>query len=269
MDTKRTVAAYYDQYDEKQRLTQFEGRLEWVRTCEIIGRYLQGGGSTIADIGGAAGAYSFWLQALGNQVHLLDLSEKNLSDARQHAEEQGVALASMCLGDACALPWADHSFDHCLLMGPLYHLLEPEQRLLALSEAKRVTKPGGLLFCAAISRWASLVCAFTDGIWNDPDYLTIVRGDLADGRHVNNTDKSYFTTAYLHDPKELRQEIEVAGLTCQALLSVEGIAWATPGFNEQWDNPAYREVVLEMARRTEADPAIMGVSAHFLAVARR
>ena len=38
------------------------------------------------------------------------------------------------------------SADLTLLLGPLYHLIGDEEKLKALLEAKRVTKPGGLIF---------------------------------------------------------------------------------------------------------------------------
>ncbi len=43
-----------------------------------------------------------------------------------------------------------------LLLGPLYHLIDRADRMTALGEALRVLRPGGVLFAAAISRWASL-----------------------------------------------------------------------------------------------------------------
>jgi len=47
------------------------------------------------------------------------------------------------------------SADVVLLLGPLYHLTDSAHRALALHEVVRVLKPGGWLFAAAISRWAS------------------------------------------------------------------------------------------------------------------
>ena len=40
------------------------------------------------------------------------------------------------------------SADVTLLLGPLYHLIGDEEKLKALTEAKRVTKPDGLIFVA-------------------------------------------------------------------------------------------------------------------------
>jgi ubiquinone/menaquinone biosynthesis C-methylase UbiE len=41
-----------------------------------------------------------------------------------------------------------NNFDMTLLFGPMYHLLNFEDKVKALSEAKRVTKPGGIILVA-------------------------------------------------------------------------------------------------------------------------
>lgn len=50
---------------------------------------------------------------------------------------------ALVLGDACALPFADHSFDLVFSITLLHHLGEEEISRL-LSEVKRVLRPGGL-----------------------------------------------------------------------------------------------------------------------------
>ena len=42
-----------------------------------------------------------------------------------------------------------------LLMGPLYHLLEEQERLSALAEVERVVRPGGLVLAAFVTRYAA------------------------------------------------------------------------------------------------------------------
>ena len=43
---------------------------------------------------------------------------------------------------------SDNSFDLTMLLGPMYHLYTKEEKLQALSEAVRVTKPGGYILVA-------------------------------------------------------------------------------------------------------------------------
>ena len=50
--------------------------------------------------------------------------------------------------------FTDASFDLVLVMGPLYHLVEPSDRDRAIREALRVLAPGGLLFASFITRYA-------------------------------------------------------------------------------------------------------------------
>ena len=109
-------------------------------------------------------------------------------------------------------------------MGPLYHLTDRADRLLALREARRVVRPGGLIFAAAISRFASLFDGLVSGFLFEPQFRDIVVRDLAEGQHRNPTDRpDWFTTAYFHHPDELRQEAEDAGLQVVEVVGVEGL----------------------------------------------
>ena len=90
----------------------------------------------------------------------------------------------MSEGDARSLSWADESVDLFLLMGPLYHLIIREDRLTALSEARRVLKNGGILIVTGVNRFASLVDGLMNGYIDDPDFMTILYRDLSDGRHL-------------------------------------------------------------------------------------
>jgi hypothetical protein len=66
------VARYYAQAPEEDRLKYGAALLEEARTRELIQRYAPGPPGVVLDVGGGAGAYSFWLADLGYTVHLLD-----------------------------------------------------------------------------------------------------------------------------------------------------------------------------------------------------
>ena len=147
------IIDHYSKDDYEDKRTGLDiNRFEYERTKEIITRYLHPGVNVILDIGGATGAYSFWLAGMGYDVHLLDITPRHLELARQHSGNQGTVLASMQIGDGRLLPFKNNSADMVLLMGPLYHLTDHNDRIRCLKESKRVLKQDGRIFCAAISR---------------------------------------------------------------------------------------------------------------------
>ena len=154
MPDQKDVLEYYGANIEAERLARGAGALEFARTKEILGRFLEPR-SEIADVGGAVGHYAEWLADERHSVELLDVVPLHVDLARQRAGEP--ARFGARLGDARALPFDDGSFDAILLLGPLYHLGEARDRALALREAARVCRAGGIVFAAAISRLAPLL----------------------------------------------------------------------------------------------------------------
>jgi ubiquinone/menaquinone biosynthesis C-methylase UbiE len=263
------ILSYYARAGEAARLVEGAGQIELTRTQEIILRRLPPGRSIVLDVGGGPGIYACWLAGLGHEVHLIDASELHVEQARTASARLGCALASARVGDARQLEQPDGSAQAVLLLGPLYHLTEERDRLSALGEARRVLAPGGLLFAAGISRFASLFDGLLHGLTRDPAYVAIVERDLADGQHRNPTPEDYFTTAYFHLPHELTSEVARAGLTVLELLGVEGPGWLVPDLKSRWSDDRERELLLWAARVVEHEPTLLGLSPHLLVVARR
>ena len=143
-DSLRRVVGHYDGIDESSRLRSGWFQLEQARTQELILRHLPPPPAKVLDIGGGAGAYACWLAARGYQVHLSDPVAKHVEQARAASLRQPAhPLASAEVGDARHLAQPDSSADAVLLLGPLYHLVEREERLACLREARRVLRPGG------------------------------------------------------------------------------------------------------------------------------
>jgi len=137
--------------------------------------------------------------------------------------------------------------DAVLVLGPLYHLTTPADRAKALTEARRVLKPGGWLFGAVISRWASALDGLARDLLQDSRFAAIVQRDLQDGQHRNPTDRlDFFTTAYFHKPSDALKETAGAGFANARVFGIEG-----PG------------------RMVESEPALIGLSAHLLVVAQK
>jgi 2-polyprenyl-3-methyl-5-hydroxy-6-metoxy-1,4-benzoquinol methylase len=268
-DMSDTIVQYYSRFDEKNRL-QNRHSLERIRTQEIISRCLNSNKASILDIGGAAGIYSFWLAGLGHKVDLIDLTPKHIEEAKKVEQESKIRLNSMTVGNACKLPYKDDSYEIVLLMGPMYHILDKEQRIKALVEAKRVLKQNGLIFVAAISRFASMFDAFINNLIDDEDFYPIMLSDIECGKHTNPTNKlQYFTDAYFHQPSELKNEIDEAGIQCLTILPVEGLGNSIPQIENRIKNERYKQKLLTAIRKTENEPSILGVGSHFLGIGKK
>ena len=210
--------------------------------------------------------HSAWLLDDGYSVHLVDITPRHVEQAVTNLGDRGLTAER---GDARQLSSADDSFDVVLLLGPLYHLQERADRVLALREARRVATPTGLVAIAAISRYASLFDGLAREFLFEPEFRDIVQRDLVDGRHENATNRPHwFTTAFFHRPDDLAEEIEAAGLSLVELVGVEGLAGWLANLDHRWRDADDREVILQSSRAVESEPAVLGLSAHQLAVAR-
>ncbi|HEY0304458.1 MAG TPA: methyltransferase domain-containing protein [Longimicrobiales bacterium] len=262
-----TILSYYALAPEESRL---QHNLEELRTRVLVERHIPAAPADVFDVGGAAGVYAFWLAELGYRVHLVDATECLVEEARHRNESAIHKLASVRVGDARALPFEDHSADVVLMLGPLYHLTERDDRVRALREGARVLRRDGVLIAAAISRWASLLDGLKRNLISDPVFAGSLERDLVDGQHRNPTSNlEYFTTSFFHRPDELREEVLAAGLTLSGLFAVEGPAWLVPDLPTRWADDAQRELILKLVAQVEQEPELMGASAHVLAVARK
>jgi len=258
------IIEYYERGGEANRLLGGfpSGPLELERTKEIVSRYLPSSPVQILDVGGGPGTYAAWLADLGHQVHLVDPVSLHIEQARSSH-----ARITAEIGDARQLSQADESADIVLLLGPLYHLIERTDRLRALSEARRVLRPGGWVFVAGISRYAALLDLLVRlGRLHEPQVFEIVKTAVETGVFRG---QRLFTIAYFHVPQELAQEVHEAGLEMSALLNVEGPGFLVSDFEERWADPLKRNAILEAARLVESKEEMLAASSHILAVARK
>ena len=123
---------------------------------------------------------------------------------------------------------------------------------------------------AAISRFASALDGLTRALAVDPTFVLMRDRDLVDGQHRNDSGRGdYFTTAYFHRPDDLRDELADGGFLDPRVVGVEGPAWMVADFEARWAAPVLRGDMMAMGRALEAEPSVLGVSAHLLGVARR
>ena len=266
------ILRHYGAGVERERLAEGRGRLERLRSQELLIRHLPPPPAVVLDIGGGPGAYACWLADRGYEVHLVDPVPLHVEQALQaKADGRGCPLAGARVGDARRVERPSESADAVLLMGPLYHLTERADRLLALREATRVVRHGGLVFAVGISRFTSLFDGLVAGFLDDPAFARIVDRDLGEGQHRNPDDRpGYFTTAFLHHPDELQAEVREPGLAIVETVGIEGPGWWLPReFADWWDDANRRARLLAAVRAVEREPSVLGMGPHLMVVARR
>ena len=154
---------YYNKFNEEKRLDSRHGQVEFITSMKYIHKYInpniQKSEFKILDIGAGTGRYSVALANEGYDVTAVELVKYNLGILKKKNSSvkamQGNALNLKKL--------ANDTFDMTLLFGPMYHLFGFEDKITALSEAKRVTKPGGTILIAyCMNEYSVLTYAFKE-----------------------------------------------------------------------------------------------------------
>lgn len=271
-EIQEKVLTFYDQGGREQsRLLNGIGPLQFTRTKEVLQRFLPSTSAVVVDIGGGPGVYSLWLARLGYESHLVDLAPLHIEQAKEaSANQKSHPIKSFHLGDSRNLDFEDNFADVVIIHGPLYHLQQKKERLDTLSEAKRILKPGGLLFSFYIPCYASTHVGLTNGWIEDEDYFKMVKLELSTGKHVRP--KSWprlFVDAYFHRPEEIEEELVEAGFIYKEKLAIEGQGWLAKDFDLVWNNPQKKDRLLELIRITEKDPVSIGLSPHIVAISEK
>ena len=146
MNTNNYLKDFYNNYDEDGRLLTRYGMVEYITTMKYIEKYLEKG-MRILEIGAGTGRYSHTFARKGYAVDSVELIEHNIEIFKKNTfADENITITQ---GNATNLSdFESDTYDITLLLGPMYHLFDEEDKLKALSEAIRVTKKGGVIFVA-------------------------------------------------------------------------------------------------------------------------
>ncbi len=238
------VEYYVNQYNESSRHRDPFGVIQELRTKELISRYCQEQPMTILDVGGANGVYSFFLADLGHRVSLLDIAPNHIEQALQHNATRERKLQQVLLGDAQTFESAE-KYDLILVHGPLYHIVEREQRIAVLQRMKRLLKANGRILGFGINRYAGYFYGVHSGQILKEEYRRIVKEEMKHG--IRNKAPGW----YFHTPHELMTEFEEAGLAVAAIKSVTTQVWMLPGIEMMIQDADSLRLMLQLAQEAE------------------
>ena len=150
--TKTAVMKTYDAIADNFDITRYKPWPDTIRFAEHFSA-----GQHILDLGCGNGRDLRYFEEKGLKVTGLDLSKGQLSVVSQRA----VSVPSIVQGDVANLPFRDNIADGAIIVATLHHLPEPEQRAMALNEAYRCLRPGGLCLAGV---WAAEQPKFRENI---------------------------------------------------------------------------------------------------------
>ena len=171
---EKELITYYNKFNEDKRLKTKHGRVEFLTALKYINEYLSNyDNPSILDVGAGTGAYTIELTNEGYDVTAVELVKHNLKVIESKNKD-----IKLYQGNAIDLSrFKDASFDVILLFGPMYHLIDFNDKIKALLEAKRVCKKDGLIFISyCLNEYAIITHGFKDGYIKE---------------EINNIDKDY------------------------------------------------------------------------------
>jgi ubiquinone/menaquinone biosynthesis C-methylase UbiE len=226
----------------------------------FIERYLPDAG-TVIDVGGGPGRFSVEIAKLGRDVVLVDLTPKHIEQARQLAEQEGVAdkiieYRVMDVRDLSAFGSGEFSMAVCY--GMLNYTLDRDVHVL--SELGRIVQRGNPILIGAMGLYGAVRYVWAQGRLADPSYREWEGEILQTG--INAFRKPYrkFYTA-----ASLRATAAQAGLD---VLEVAGTPAIAACLGQQIDNarqdPEAWAYVIETEKKTCTVPGLVDTGQHIL-----
>ncbi len=251
------IEKHYNKHPEDLRLLRRHGIVEFETTMYHLHRFLRPG-MHLLDIGAGTGRYTSALMAEGYNVKAVELVRRNI-DVFLKREP----TADVVQSDARHMPFLpDASADITLMLGPLYHLIGDEEKLKALTEARRVTKPGGLIFVAYLMNEYSILsyCFDEDRI----DGL-MERGAVDEDFHIQANQDELYDYVRLEDIDRLDR---MAGLDRVTIFSPDGPSdYMRTRLNQMSDETFAR--FLDYQKRVSERPDLMGAGSHVVDICKR
>ncbi len=248
------IEKHYNKHPEDLRLLRRHGIVEFETTMHHLHRFLRPG-FRLLDIGAGTGRYTSALMAEGYDVKAVELVRRNI-DVFLKREP----AADVVQGDARNMPFIPTaSADITLLLGPLYHLIGDEEKLKALAEAKRVTKPGGLIFVAYLMNEYSILsyCFDEDRIGG-----LMERGAIDEDYHIKADKDELYDYVRLDDINRLDRE---AGLQRVTIFSPDGPSdYMRTRLNQMSDDTFAR--FIDYQKRVSERADLMGAGSHVVDV---
>ena len=224
---------YYNSRDEDKRLLSQHGQVEYLTTMRFIHECIfRMNSPEILEVGAGTGIYSVALAKEGYSVTAVELVQHNLDILKSKLD--GSEPISAIQGNALDLSvFRDNSFDLTMLLGPMYHLYTLEDKLKAMSEAVRVTKPGGYIMIAYCMNEPTIIqYVFLGGHLEEITKTNM----LTDDWHCKSEPKEIFELVRTEDISQLNSKFPLDRIK---LVATDGPAHYLSGLIDNMDSGTF------------------------------
>lgn len=255
---EKELIEYYNKFNEDKRLTRRHGKVEFIVTLKYIHDYLNKmNNPKIIDIGAGTGKYSIELSNQGYDVTAIELVKHNLSYIKKYDKIKSYQ------GNAIDLSrFKDQTFDLTLLFGPMYHLIDGNDKIKALNEAKRITKKDGIIMVAYIM---NDYCILTHG-FKDNNILNAIENKMIDDSFkCIKWDNNLYSVYRIEDIDKLNEKVNLNRIK---IITPDGPAnYMRNTLNKMSDKEfdKFIEYVLSISDRKD----MIGSSAHTIDILKK
>ena len=251
-ELKQKLTDYYNKFNEDKRLDRRHGQVEFLTSLKYIHEYTSPQ-DKIIDIGAGTGRYSLQLKSEGYDVTAVEYVRPNIGKLKVKDPELKVIEAS-----ATDLSmFQEEEFDAAILFGPLYHLYAKEDKLKALSEAKRITKK--YIFTTYIMNEYSVIeYAFKQGHYKE------IKDKLKEDFRIDDPDALFFQMRI----EEIDELNETARLKLLKRFASDGPSDYMRSVINAMDEETF-EAYLDYHMKTCERKELLGASSHVVDILQK
>ena len=242
---KNRLTEFYNKFNENKRLDRRHGQVEFITSIRYLEEYLQKG-DRIVDIGAGPGRYSLYFKNKGYDVTAVEYVRPNIGMLK--AKDKDIRVIEASATDLSM--FEDNEFDVAIMFGPLYHLYRKEEKLKALSEAKRITRK--YIFVTYIMNEYSII----EYAFKDNNYKQI-KDKLDETYHIDDPDALFFQSR-IEDIDELNS---LSGLKLVRRFASDGPSDYMRRTINNMDDETF-EAFIDFHLKTCERKELLGASSH-------
>ena len=258
MKNMTDLEKYYNKFNEEKRLSTRQGQVEFLTSMRYIKEYLDTmENPKVLDVGAGTGRYSVALANDGYDVTAVELVAYNLGILK--SKKSSVKAYK---GNALKLSrFSESEFDLTLVFGPMYHLHKYEDKVKALSEAVRVTKPGGIIMVAyCMNEYSVLTYGFKDGHIRE----SLEKGVLSENYKVLAGGNELYDVMRVEDINAVNENVPVERIK---LIAADGAATYMKPMLREMDDEEFK-LFLDYHFSTCERQDLIGASWHTVDILR-